>query len=153
VVSLSLSLSLSHYLAWLGGNVKQVQVPVGVPVLEAARGPGPLGDLRVVGRGQELGQVFSIAGASKEAGGSYGPLGFLWFLRSSLFLWFLGKWKTGEPGLWRMMRPSAILATIDEYFSRDWNKVPWDTAGKGGGGLWRARASARDLAVPCLLFF
>jgi hypothetical protein len=25
--------------------------------------------------------------------------------------------------LWKLMRSSAILATIDEYFARDWNKV------------------------------
>ena len=34
-----------------------------------------------------------------------------------------GKWKTDRPTLWKLMRPSAILATIDEYFARDWNKV------------------------------
>ena len=33
-----------------------------------------------------------------------------------------GKWKSG-PTLWKMLRPAAILGTIDEYFARDWNKV------------------------------
>ena len=32
-----------------------------------------------------------------------------------------GKWEAqNKPSLWRMMRASAILATIDEYFARGW---------------------------------
>lgn len=33
-----------------------------------------------------------------------------------------GKWLAG-PSIWKLLHKTAILATIDEYFSRDWNKV------------------------------
>lgn len=37
-----------------------------------------------------------------------------------------GKWdqpNQAKPNLWRLLRPRTVLATIDEYFARDWNKV------------------------------
>jgi hypothetical protein len=35
-----------------------------------------------------------------------------------------GKWHANnKASLWKLMRSTAILATIDEYFARDWNKV------------------------------
>ena len=55
-----------------------------------------------------------------------------------------GKWKTDGPSLWKMLRPTAILGTIDEYFARDWNKVRRLRAREKGG--WWPRLRLRDRA-------